>query len=211
MLKHLVLLFATLGAGAASAQDAPATPTPAQDATAPAAEAPAAANPRVALRTTMGDIVIELYPDKAPKSVENFLQYVRDKHYDGTVFHRVIDGFMVQGGGFTAELTQKPTRAPIANEANNGLSNTRGTVAMARTNDPNSATAQFFINLVDNSRLDHVSPENGFTWGYAVFGKVVEGMEVVDRIKTVETAPQGPLPKDVPKTPIVINSAEVLP
>ena len=212
MLKHLVLLFATLGAGAVAAQDAPATPAaPAEETTAPAPEASAAANPKVALRTTMGDIVIELYPDKAPKSVENFLQYVRDKHYDGTVFHRVIDGFMVQGGGFTAELTQKPTRAPIANEANNGLSNTRGTVAMARTNDPNSATSQFFINLVDNSRLDHVSPENGFTWGYAVFGKVVEGMEVVDRIKAVETAPQGPLPKDVPKTPIVINSAEVLP
>ena len=209
MLKHLVFLFAALGAGTVAAQDAPAEP--AKPAEAPAAEAPAAANPRVALRTTMGDIVIELYPDKAPKSVENFLQYVADKHYDGTIFHRVIDGFMVQGGGFTADLKQKPTRAPIVNEANNGLSNARGTVAMARTNDPNSGTSQFFINVVDNTRLDHVSPENGFTWGYAVFGKVVEGMEVVDRIKAVETAPAGPLPKDVPKTAIVINSAEVLP
>jgi len=208
MLKHLVLLFAALGAGAAVAQDAPATPaaTPA-----PAAAETAAANPRVALHTTMGDIVIELYPDKAPKSVENFLQYVKDKHYDGTIFHRVIDGFMVQGGGFTADLKQKTTRPPIVNEANNGLSNSKGTVAMARTNDPNSGTSQFFINVVDNSRLDHVSPENGFTWGYAVFGKVVEGMDVVDKIRVVETAPAGPLPKDVPKTPIVVTSAEVLP
>ncbi len=211
MLKHLVLMFAAFGAGSAAAQDAPATAAPA-DAAKPAAEAPApAANPKVALHTSMGDIVIELYPDKAPKSVENFLQYVKDKHYDGTIFHRVIDGFMVQGGGFTADLKQKTTRAPIANEANNGVSNARGTVSMARTNEPNSATAQFFINIVDNTRLDHVSPENGFTWGYAVFGKVLEGMEVVDRIKAVETAPQGPLPKDVPVTPIVITSAEILP
>ena len=208
MLKHLVLLFAALGAGNVVAQDAPAksaAPTVA------AAETTVVVNPKVALRTTMGDIVIELYPDKAPKSVENFLQYVRDKHYDGTIFHRVIDGFMVQGGGFTADLKQKPVRAAITNEANNGLSNTLGTVAMARTNDPNSATAQFFVNVVDNSRLDHVSPENGFTWGYAVFGKVVEGMDVIEKIRAVETAPAGPLPKDVPKTAIVINSAEILP
>ncbi|HVF34913.1 MAG TPA: peptidylprolyl isomerase [Candidatus Saccharimonadia bacterium] len=211
MLKHLVLLFAALGAGPVIAQDAPAEPTAPAAAAAAPAESTAAVNPKVALHTTMGDIVIELYPDKAPKSVENFLQYVRDKHYDGTIFHRVIDGFMVQGGGFTADLKQKPVRAAIANEANNGLSNTLGTVAMARTNDPNSATAQFFVNVVDNSRLDHVSPENGFTWGYAVFGKVVEGMDVVEKIKAVETAPAGPLPKDVPKTAIVINSAEILP
>jgi peptidyl-prolyl cis-trans isomerase A (cyclophilin A) len=212
MLKHLVLLFAALGAGPVAAQDAPATPAaPATTTEAAPAAATPATNPRVALRTTMGDIVIELYPDKAPKSVENFLQYVNEKHYDGTIFHRVIDGFMVQGGGFTADLKQKTTRPPIVNEANNGLSNTKGTVAMARTNDPNSATSQFFINVVDNSRLDHASPENGFTWGYAVFGKVVEGMDVVDKIRVVETAPAGPLPKDVPKTAIVINSAEVLP
>jgi cyclophilin family peptidyl-prolyl cis-trans isomerase len=163
------------------------------------------------LRTNLGAITLELMPDKAPKSVENFLQYVRDKHYDGTVFHRVIDGFMIQGGGFTADLRQKPTRAPIANEANNGVSNARGTVAMARTNDPNSATAQFFVNVVDNQRLDFVSAENGFTWGYAVFAKVIAGMEVVDAIRKVETGPGGPFPKDVPKTPVVIEAAEILP
>jgi len=208
MLKHLVLLFAALGAGTAVAQDAPAATAAAP---APATTEAAAANPRVALHTTMGDIVIELYPDKAPKSVENFLQYVKDKHYDGTIFHRVIDGFMVQGGGFNEKLQQKPVRAAVPNEADNGLSNTRGTVAMARTNEPNSATAQFFVNVVDNSRLDHVSKENGFTWGYTVFAKVVAGMDVVDRIKAVETGEAGPFQKDVPKTPVVINTAELLP
>jgi peptidyl-prolyl cis-trans isomerase A (cyclophilin A) len=207
MLKHLFALLATLGATTAAAQDAPATTTAAE----PAPAATAAPAPRVALRTTMGDIVIELMPDKAPLSVENFLQYVKDKHYDGTVFHRVIDGFMVQGGGFTADLKQKPVRGAIKNEANNGVSNARGTVSMARTGDPNSATAQFFINVVDNSRLDHVSPESGQTWGYAVFGKVVEGMAVVDRIRAVETTAMGPFAGDVPKTPVVINTAEVLP
>ena len=225
MLKPTVFLafalFAThavaQGQPAAQPQAAPAA-SAAQTATAqadpaaaPAAAAAPAPSPKVLMKTSMGDITIELYPDKAPKSVENFLQYAKDKYYDGTVFHRVIDGFMVQGGGFTADLRQKPTRAPIANEANNGLSNLRGTLAMARTNDPNSATAQFFINVVDNQRLDFVSPENAYTWGYAVFGKVIAGMDVVDKIRVVETAPQGPLPKDVPKTPIVIQSVEVLP
>jgi peptidyl-prolyl cis-trans isomerase A (cyclophilin A) len=167
-------------------------------------------NPKVVLRTNMGDISIELFPEKAPKSVENFLQYVNDKHYDGTVFHRVISDFMIQGGGFTQNLQQKPTRAAIVNEANNGLSNLLGTVSMARTNDPHSATSQFFINVVDNQRLDYVSAENGFTWGYCVFGKVISGMDVVDRIKAVETAPAGPLPKDVPKSAVVINSVELL-
>nr|WP_246387834.1 peptidylprolyl isomerase [Chiayiivirga flava] len=162
------------------------------------------------MRTTAGDIVIELDPGKAPVSSENFLQYVRDGHYNGTIFHRVIDNFMVQGGGFTADLQQKPTRAPIKNEANNGLSNLRGTVAMARTNDPNSAAAQFFINVVDNPRLDYVSDQNGFTWGYAVFGKVVEGMDVVDKIRAVETGPQGPFARDVPKQTITVERAEVL-
>jgi cyclophilin family peptidyl-prolyl cis-trans isomerase len=209
MLKHVFALLATFGAATAAAQDAPATT--AAPAAEPAPAATAAAAPKVALRTTMGDIVIELMPDKAPASVENFLQYVKDKHYDGTVFHRVIDGFMVQGGGFTADLKQKPVRGPIKNEANNGVSNARGTVSMARTGDPNSATAQFFINVVDNSRLDHVSPESGQTWGYAVFGKVVEGMDVVDRIRAVETTAMGPFASDVPKTPVVINSAELLP
>jgi cyclophilin family peptidyl-prolyl cis-trans isomerase len=176
----------------------------------PAAEAPAASsNPRVALRTSLGDIVVELDQAKAPKSTENFLQYVQDGHYSGTVFHRVIDNFMVQGGGFTADLKQKPTRPPVQNEANNGLSNVRGSVAMARTNDPHSATSQFFFNVVDNPRLDFVSEQNGL-WGYAVFGMVVEGMDVVDRIRALETGPQGPLPRDVPVTPVVIESAEVL-
>jgi cyclophilin family peptidyl-prolyl cis-trans isomerase len=187
------------------AQDA-ATPAPAAE------EAPApVANPRVALHTSQGDIVLELDPVKAPKSVENFLQYVRDGHYNGTIFHRVIDNFMAQGGGFTADLQQKPTRAPIQNEANNALSNLRGSVAMARTNDPHSAAAQFFINLVDNPRLDYVSDQNGFTWGYTVFAKVVEGMETVDKIRAIPTGPQGPFARDVPQTAIVIESAEVLP
>lgn len=179
---------------------------------APAAEtAPVAPNPRVALRTNQGDIVIELEATKAPKSTENFLQYVADGHYNGTIFHRVIDGFMAQGGGFTADLQQKPTRAAIQNEANNGLSNTRGTVAMARTGEPQSAQAQFFINVVDNPRLNFVSEQNGFTWGYAVFAKVVEGMDVVDRIRAIPTGPQGPFATDVPTQEIVIERAEVLP
>jgi len=181
----------------------------------PARPAPAvpvaAAGPRVALHTNLGDLVIELDPAKAPVSVENFLQYVRDGHYNGTIFHRVIDNFMAQGGGFTADLQQKPTRAPIKNEANNGLSNLRGTVAMARTTDPHSAAAQFFINVVDNPRLDFVSEQNGFTWGYTVFGKVVEGLETVDKIRAAETGPQGPFARDVPKTAITIESAEILP
>jgi peptidyl-prolyl cis-trans isomerase A (cyclophilin A) len=175
----------------------------------PAAAAPVA-GPRVKLHTSQGDILLELDPVKAPKSVENFLQYVKDGHYNGTTFHRVIDNFMAQGGGFTADLQQKPTRAPIQNEANNGLSNLRGTVAMARTSDPHSGAAQFFINLVDNPRLDYVSDQNGFTWGYAVFGKVVEGMETVDKIRAIETGPQGPFARDVPKVAVVIESAEVL-
>jgi cyclophilin family peptidyl-prolyl cis-trans isomerase len=211
MLKRLFLLPTLLLAGAAVAQ-APATAPAAQPAAAPAAtEAAPAPAPRVLMRTSLGDITIELAPDKAPKTVENFLAYVQAKFYDGTVFHRVIDNFMVQGGGFTADLKQKPTRAPVQNEADNGLSNLRGTVAMARTNDPNSATAQFFINVVDNNRLDHVSKENGFTWGYAVFGKVVSGMDVVDQIKATPTGPGGPFPRDVPVTPVVIQSVEVLP
>lgn len=222
MLKSFLFAAAFAVAGIAHAQGQAAPPAtapapaeqaaPAADAAAaPAAEVAPAPSPRVLFKTSLGDFTIEVYPDKAPKSVENFLQYVRDRYYDGTVFHRVIDGFMVQGGGFTADLRQKPTRAPVANEANNGLSNLRGTVAMARTNDPNSATAQFFVNVVDNQRLDYVSAENGYTWGYTVFGKIVEGMDVVDLIKATETGPGGPFPKDVPTTPVVIQSAEVLP
>lgn len=184
----------------------------AQDAKPAPAAAPAAAAPtKVRLNTNMGQIVLELNAEKAPKSVENFLQYVKDKHYDGTVFHRVIPTFMIQGGGFTADMSQKPARAPVQNEADNGLSNVRGSVAMARTMDPHSAAAQFFINVVDNPNLNHVSKENGYTWGYAVFGKVVSGMEVVDAIKGVSTGPKPPLPSDVPTSPVVINSAEILP
>lgn len=163
----------------------------------------AADAPKVKLNTSAGDIVLELYPDKAPKSVENFLQYVRDKHYDGTVFHRVMDGFMIQGGGFSADLQQKPTRAPIPLEASNGLKNDRGTIAMARTANPNSATAQFFINLVNNAPLNAPSPDGH---GYAVFGKVVAGMDVVDKIKGVAVGNQGPH-QNVPKTPVTILKA----
>lgn len=159
--------------------------------------------PKVKLSTSAGDIVLELYPDKAPKTVENFLQYVRDKHYDGTVFHRVMDGFMIQGGGFTADLQQKPTRAAIPLEASNGLKNDRGTVAMARTANPNSATAQFFINLVNNAPLNAPNPDGH---GYAVFGKVVTGMDVVDKIKSVAVTNQGPH-QNVPKTPVTILKA----
>ena len=165
--------------------------------------ATAADAPKVRLTTSAGDIVLALDPAKAPKSVENFLQYVRDKHYDGTVFHRVIDGFMIQGGGFTADLQQKPTRAPIPLEANNGLKNDRGTIAMARTADPSSATAQFFINLVNNAPLNAPSPDGH---GYAVFGQVVSGMDVVDKIKGVAVGNQGPY-QNVPKTPVTILKA----
>ncbi len=165
--------------------------------------ATAADAPKVKLSTSAGDIVVELYPDKAPKSVDNFLQYVREKHYDGTVFHRVMDGFMIQGGGFTADLQQKPTRAPIPLEASNGLKNDRGTLAMARTADPNSATAQFFINVVNNAPLNAPNPDGH---GYTVFGKVVTGMDVVDKIKGVAVGNQGPY-QNVPKTPVTILKA----
>ncbi|HRQ64760.1 MAG TPA: peptidylprolyl isomerase [Xanthomonadaceae bacterium] len=166
--------------------------------------------PRVSLTTNFGEIVLELYADKAPKSVENFLQYVRDGHYNGTVFHRVIDNFMVQGGGFTEDLRLKATRPGIENEANNGLSNLRGTVAMARTNDPHSANSQFFINVVDNTRLDFVSEQSGHTWGYAVFARVISGMEVVDTIRALETGAKGPFAKDVPVQPAILERASVI-
>jgi peptidyl-prolyl cis-trans isomerase A (cyclophilin A) len=163
------------------------------------------AAPRVKLATTAGDIVIELAPDKAPKTVENFLQYVRDKHYDGTVFHRVIDGFMIQGGGFTPELKQKPTRAPVALEASNGLKNDKYTIAMARTANPNSATSQFFINVKDNDMLNAPNPDGH---GYTVFGKVVAGTEVVDKIRAVRTGNKGGM-QDVPLESVTIQSATV--
>ncbi|MGA8278752.1 MAG: peptidylprolyl isomerase [Rhodanobacteraceae bacterium] len=158
-------------------------------------------------KTSLGDITVELYPDKAPKTVDNFLGYVKSGFYDGTVFHRVIANFMIQGGGFTKTLRQKPTRAPIVNESNNGLSNLVGTLAMARTADPNSASAQFFINTVDNKRLDYISATNP---GYCVFGKVVSGMDVVKKIDAAPTGAQGPFRSDVPTTPIVIEKAELV-
>lgn len=165
-----------------------------------------AANPKVNLQTNKGLIVIELYPDQAPQSVANFLAYVDAGFYDGTIFHRVIPDFMIQGGGFTADLEKKATRDPIPNEADNGLKNERGTLAMARTNDPNSATAQFFINHKDNAFLDH-SGKNPRGWGYAVFGRVTDGMSVVDAIATTPTGAKGMFPKDVPLETIVIEKA----
>ncbi len=162
----------------------------------------------VILHTNMGDIKLELDKAKAPVSVENFVQYVKDGHYDGTVFHRVIGNFMIQGGGFDKDMKQKPTRDPIKNEANNGLKNDVGTIAMARTNDPHSASAQFFINVVDNSFLNFRS-ESPQGWGYAVFGKVVEGMDVVNTIKGVKTTTHG-FYENVPVTPVVIEKAELV-
>ncbi len=166
-----------------------------------------AANPQVEIQTNQGRIVLELYADKAPKTVDNFLQYTKDGFYDGTIFHRVIDGFMIQGGGFTQDMTQKATRAPIENEAKNGLRNDIGTVAMARTNNPHSATAQFFINLVDNRNLDYPSFDG---WGYTVFGKVREGIDVVKKIGQVRTGNQGGH-QNVPASPVVIQSVKLLP
>jgi len=161
---------------------------------------------QVRFQTTLGNFVVELYPAKAPKTVQNFVQYAKDKHFDGTIFHRVIDGFMVQGGGFTADMAQKPTRAPIALEIDRSLKNERGTIAMARTGNPNSATAQFFINLVDNANLNAPQPDG---YGYAVFGKVVSGMETIDAIRSVATRNQNGF-QNVPATPITINTATVL-
>lgn len=167
--------------------------------------------PKVKFATTAGDFVVEVYPDKAPATVDNFLQYVKDKHYDGTIFHRVIDNFMVQGGGYDANYAEKKTRAPVVHEgrealAKGGPRNVVGTVAMARTNDPNSASAQFFINVKDNAFLDpSVSAP-----GYTVFGKVVSGMDTIQTMKTTPTGSGGPFRTDVPKTPILINSATLV-
>jgi peptidyl-prolyl cis-trans isomerase A (cyclophilin A) len=166
-----------------------------------------AANPRVKLETTKGTIVIELEPAKASITVGNFLDYVKEGFYDGTIFHRVIPNFMIQGGGFTAKMEHKSTRKPIVNESSNGLANARGTIAMARTSDPNSASSQFFINLVNNSFLDKANASDGV--GYCVFGKVVEGMKVVDAIAAVPTGDVGPN-QNVPLQPIVITKATVI-
>jgi peptidyl-prolyl cis-trans isomerase A (cyclophilin A) len=216
-----------LVAGAATAAALLATALPAH-----------AADPRVKFVTSEGDFVIELYPDKAPKTVENFLQYVKDKHYDGAIFHRVIKDFMVQGGGYDKDYKEKPTRASIAHEGRaalaKGLRNGVGTVAMARTNDPHSATSQFFINVVDNKRLDPVILPDGdpvtfefqgqvqkdiprknvenhpLLFGYTVFGKVVSGMDTVEKIRNTPTGPGGPFPTDAPQKQVVIESARIV-
>ena len=180
--------------------EAPSTEDPADLAT------PGA--PVVLMETTQGDIRIELYPQEAPESVANFLRYVEDGHYDGTIFHRVVRGFVIQGGGFTAEMQEKDTREPIENEARNGLRNERGTLSMARTMDPHSATSQFFVNTKDNAMLDHTAPTPR-GWGYAVFGKVISGMEAVDRIEASDVVSRAGH-NDVPDTPIVVESATVV-
>ncbi len=174
-----------------------------------AAAAPGAlgADPQVDIKTNMGTIRLELYPAKAPKSVENFLQYVKDGHYSGTVFHRVIDGFMIQGGGFDKDYRQKQTRAPIQNEAKNGLKNDLGTIAMARTSDPHSASAQFFINVKNNDFLNAPGQDG---WGYAVFGKVVSGLDTVMKIAKLPTGSGGPFRTDVPREAVVIESMTVV-
>jgi cyclophilin family peptidyl-prolyl cis-trans isomerase len=187
-----LVLFQTVG----GTQPQPATPAP--------------GNPTVLISTSLGDITVELYNDRAPVSVQNFLQYVNDGFYPGTIFHRVISGFMIQGGGFTADMVEKPTRPPIRNEATNGLTNVRGTLAMARTEALRSATAQFFINVADNRpKLDHhgFSPED---FGYAVFGRVLSGLEVCDRIAAVKTRTTGPH-EDLPVEPVVIKVVRVMP
>ncbi len=188
----VVLAFFSLGLVAL----VPSVPTFAQEPT------------KVQIDTTMGSFVLELYPDKAPATVENFLAYVSSGFYEGTIFHRVIDGFMIQGGGFDASLTKKPTQDPIKNEAENGLSNERGTISMARTSDPHSATAQFFVNLVDNGGgLDQGKTGDG--WGYAVFGKVISGMEVVDEIGKTQTQLKNGM-RDVPSETVVIEKISVV-
>lgn len=188
-------LAAALVSGAAAAPDGEAL----------APEAPAAAPPRVALETTMGRIVVELYPDKAPKTVESFLGYVESGFYDGTIFHRVKLQYLIQGGGYTRDLEAKPTRDPIPNEADNGLVNDRGTIAMARLYEPDSATSQFYINTVDNPSLNHRAKTHA-GWGFAVFGRVVEGMDVVDAISAV-TVRRTPVHADLPAEPVVVTRA----
>lgn len=165
--------------------------------------------PQVQFKTTMGDFTVELEPERAPKTVANFLEYVRAGHYDGTIFHRVINNFMVQGGGFTADYRQKPTRGPIPNEADRALKNERGTIAMARTSDPNSATAQFFVNLKANGFLDHTSKTTQ-GWGYTAFGRVIDGMNIIARIGVTPTGPAGPFREDAPQKQVVIEKATII-
>lgn len=168
-----------------------------------------AANPQVTMRTNLGEVVFELYPDKAPITVANFLQYVNSNHYNGTIFHRSIDKFIVQGGGFTPDFEYKPTLAPIPNEAANGLKNERGMLAMARTYDPDSATTQFFINLDDNKFLNFHRPHPDY-YGYCVFGKVIRGMDVAKKIGALPTGVGGPFPSDVPAEPVIIEAMAVV-
>ncbi|KMZ13063.1 Peptidyl-prolyl cis-trans isomerase PpiA precursor [Candidatus Burkholderia humilis] len=172
----------------------------------PQAPSGQAAHPSVLFKTSQGNIKVELYPEKAPKTVANFLDYVKSGQYSGTIFHRVIPGFMIQGGGYNTSFAEKPTRAPIPLESKNGLKNVTSTLGMARTNDPNSATAQFFTNTVDNARLDYPNPDGN---GYAMFGKVVSGMDVVKKIEGSPTTTRGPM-QDVPQKPAVIESATVV-
>ena len=193
LISRRVVLAALLGAATWGAQAAAAD-----------------ALPRVEIDTSLGAIVVELEPKLAPKTVENFLRYVNDKHYNDTIFHRVIPGFMIQGGGFTANFQQKPTQVPVENEAANGLKNARGTIAMARTGAPHSATSQFFINTVDNAFLDYKAPTpQGY--GYTVFGKVISGMDVVDKIAGQPTGSGGPFRSDVPRETVLIKQARLLP
>ena len=203
----LVCLLAMLAPAAAAPKKSPKPAARPKSVSTATATAPAA-NPRVALETNKGRIVIELYADKAPKSAKNFLDYVKAGHYNNTIFHRVIPGFMIQGGGFTPAMTEKPTKGPIQNEADNRVLNQRGTLAMARTGDPNSATAQFFINLANNGFLNFTG-KTPSGWGYAVFGNVVEGMDVVDAIAQVPTATKG-MYENVPTQPVVIQKVTVL-
>lgn len=168
------------------------------------------APPQVAFKTNMGSFTIELRPERAPLSVANFLAYVQEGYYDGTIFHRVVPGFVAQGGGFTRSYDKKETREAIKNEADNGLSNKRGTIAMARTGFPDSATSQFYINLADNPALDHVNKSDGRSWGYAVFGEVVAGMRTVEAIAALETGRAGPFPSAVPLQTVLIESARLV-
>jgi cyclophilin family peptidyl-prolyl cis-trans isomerase len=172
-------------------------------------DADAQSKPKVQFKTSQGDFTVELEPERAPKTVANFLDYVRAGHYDGTVFHRVINNFMVQGGGFTGDYRQKPVKGPIANEADRGLKNDRATIAMARTSDPHSATAQFFVNLKANGFLDHTA-KTSQGWGYTAFGRVIDGMNIIVRIGLLPTGSAGPFDKDVPQTPVVIEKATII-
>nr|WP_170941524.1 peptidylprolyl isomerase [Bordetella genomosp. 7] len=207
-LRMLRLLACTFALATMMPAPAGAQPAASSNPTTSEGTKPMSTTPRVKLQTNQGEIVITLDAEKAPKTVENFLGYVNSGFYNGTVFHRVIDGFMIQGGGFESGLKQKPTQAPIENEADNGLKNEKYTLAMARTSDPHSATAQFFINVADNDFLNFTAPTpNG--WGYAVFGKVTEGTDVVDKIKGVKTGNSG-FHQNVPTEDVIIEKAEVV-